>query len=68
MKAYCPQCGKSQKCFKDVALYDTIQAYKFVCECLTVVYFAFKKDTHQKPETESRPDWLVKDVEVLKNA
>ena len=44
--AFCPRCGEQQECFDDYYWKEDVEAYKFVCNCMTTTHFNF-------PETEA---------------
>jgi hypothetical protein len=41
--AFCPRCGEQQECFDDYHWKENVEAYKFVCGCLTVTSFHFRE-------------------------
>jgi hypothetical protein len=60
--AFCPRCGKQQECFDDVSWKKDVEAYKFVCSCLTETHFTFPETIGGRKRKESSSDWLKKDL------
>lgn len=64
--AFCPRCGKQQECFDDVPFKNGLEAYKFVCDCMTVVRFHFPETMDKKRTQTNKANWLIQDIKVLR--